>query len=171
MKAGATAVATMAAFAPVLHVSATRMNPVYMEYQVGDVSTVFPVLVASSATRINPNSFYVEYQVGGVSVPFCPHCVYHIQHESTPRVYVEYQVGGVSRQCPLFSPFLIGRMFLRESSWKYSANLYSWFLIGRTCLREPSWKYSSKLYSGSKKLRSTCSGNIRFIRQSLPLIS
>ena len=35
------------------------------------------------------------------------------------------------------------------------------FLIGPTFLREPSWKYSSKLYSGSKKLRSTCSGNIR----------
>ena len=33
------------------------------------------------------------------------------------------------------SPFLIGRMFLREPSW---------FLIGRTFLREPSWKYSSK---------------------------
>ena len=46
----------------------------------------------------------------------------------------------------------------------------SWFLIGRTFLREPSWEYSSKLYSGSKKLRSTCSGNIRPIRRSLPLI-
>ena len=34
---------------------------------------------------------------------------------------------------------------------------------------KPSWKYSSKLYSGSKKLRSTCSGNIRHIRRSLPL--
>ena len=40
----------------------------------------------------------------------------------------------------------------------------SWFLIGQTFLREPSWKYS-----GSKKLRSTCSGNIRPIRRSLPL--
>ena len=67
------------------------------------------------------------------------------------------------------SPFLIGRMFLREPSWKYSANLFG-FLIGRTFLREPSWKYSSKLYSGSKKHRSTCSGNIRPIRRSLPLI-
>ena len=37
-------------------------------------------------------------------------------------------------------------------------------------LREPSWKYSAKLYSGSKKLRSTCSGNIRPIGWSLPLI-
>ena len=46
----------------------------------------------------------------------------------------------------------------------------SWFLIGRTFLREPSSKYSSKLYSGSKKLRSTCSGNIRPIRRILPLI-
>ena len=46
----------------------------------------------------------------------------------------------------------------------------SWFLIGRTFLHEPSWKYSSKLYSGSKKLRSTCSGNICPIRQSMPLI-
>ena len=46
----------------------------------------------------------------------------------------------------------------------------SWFLIGPTFLLEPSWKYSSKLYSGSKKLRSTCSGNIRPIRRSLPLI-
>ena len=45
----------------------------------------------------------------------------------------------------------------------------SWFLIGPTFLREPSWKYSSKLYSESKKLRSTCSGNIRPIRRSLPL--
>ena len=37
-------------------------------------------------------------------------------------------------------------------------------------LREPSWKYSSKIPSGSKKLRSTCSGNIRPIGRSLPLI-
>ena len=43
----------------------------------------------------------------------------------------------------------------------------SWFLTGRTFLREPSWKYSSK---GSKNLRSTCSGNIRPIVRSLPLI-
>ena len=50
----------------------------------------------------------------------------------------------------ILSPFLIGRMFLGEASW---------FLIGPTFLRKPSWKYSSKLYSGSKKLRSTCSGN------------
>ena len=35
----------------------------------------------------------------------------------------------------------------------------SWFLTGPTFLRKPNWKYSSKLYSGSKKLRSTCSGN------------
>ena len=40
----------------------------------------------------------------------------------------------------------------------------------RTFLREPSWMYSSELYSGSKKLRSACSGNIRPIRRSLPLI-
>ena len=46
----------------------------------------------------------------------------------------------------------------------------SWFLIGPTFLREPSWKYSSKLYSGSKNLRSTCSGNIRPIERPLPLI-
>ena len=46
----------------------------------------------------------------------------------------------------------------------------SWFLIGPTFLREPSWKYLSKLYSGSKKLCSTCSGNIRPNRRSLPLI-
>ena len=46
----------------------------------------------------------------------------------------------------------------------------SWFLIGQTFLREPSWKYSLKLYSGSKKLRSTCSGNIRPIQRTLPLI-
>ena len=46
----------------------------------------------------------------------------------------------------------------------------SWFLIGPTFLRKPSWKYSSKLYSGSKNLRSTCSGNIRPIGRSLPLI-
>ena len=36
--------------------------------------------------------------------------------------------------------------------------------------REPSWKHSSKLYSGSEKLRSTCSGNIRPVRRTLPLI-
>ena len=35
----------------------------------------------------------------------------------------------------------------------------SWFLIGLIFLREPIWKYLSKLYSGSKKLRSPCSGN------------
>ena len=29
---------------------------------------------------------------------------------------------------------------------------------------------ATKLYSGSKKLRSTCSGNIRPIRRTLPLI-
>ena len=46
----------------------------------------------------------------------------------------------------------------------------SWFLIGPTFLREPSWKYLSKLYSGSKKLCSTCSGNIHPIRRTLPLI-
>ena len=46
----------------------------------------------------------------------------------------------------------------------------SWFLIGPTFLREPSWKYSSKLYSGSKNIRSTCSGNIHPIGRSLPLI-
>ena len=67
------------------------------------------------------------------------------------------------------SPFLIGRMFLREDSWKYSANLVG-SLIGPTFLREPSWKYSSKLYSGSKSLRLTCSGNIRPTGRSLPLI-
>ena len=49
-------------------------------------------------------------------------------------------------------------------------NVSSPFLIGRIFLREPSWKYSAKLYSGSKKLRSACSGNIRPIRRSLPLI-
>ena len=45
-----------------------------------------------------------------------------------------------------------------------------WFLIGQTFLCEPSWKYSLKLYSGSKKLHSTCSGNIRPIQWTLPLI-
>ena len=45
-----------------------------------------------------------------------------------------------------------------------------WFLIGRTFLREPSWKYSAKLHSGSKKLCLTCSGNIRPTRGTLPLI-
>ena len=44
------------------------------------------------------------------------------------------------------------------------------FLTGRMFLREPSSKYSAKLYSGSKNLRSTCSGNIRPIGRSLPLI-
>ena len=77
-----------------------------MEYQVGDVSTVFPVLVASSATRIN-QTVYAEYQVGGVSVSFCPHCVYHMQHESNQRVYVEYQVGGVSTPVLIFGGFSV----------------------------------------------------------------
>ena len=45
--------------------------------------------------------------------------------------------------------------------WLNNAHLLSPFLIGRMFLREPSWNYSSKLYSGSKKFRSTCSGNIR----------
>ena len=52
------------------------------------------------------------------------------------------------------SPFLIGGMFVREPSWKYSANL-----VGT----------ATKLYSGSKKLRSACSGNGRPIRRTLPL--
>ena len=52
----------------------------------------------------------------------------------------------------------------------YEVWLLSPFLIGRMFLHEPSWKYLLKLYSGSKKLRSTCSGNIRPIRRSLPLI-
>ena len=59
----------------------------------------------------------------------------------------EIQCGETVGRCSL-SPFLIGRMFLCE----------------------PNWKYSSKLYSGFKKLRSACSGNIRPIRRSLPLI-
>ena len=46
----------------------------------------------------------------------------------------------------------------------------SWFLIGPTFLREPSWKYSSSYIRGSKNLRWTCSGNIRPIGRSLPLI-
>ena len=68
----------------------------------------------------------------------------------------------------VLSPFLIGRMFLRDRLEVFGEA--SWFLIGPTFLREPSWKYSSKLYSGSKNLRSTCSGNIRPIGRSLPLI-
>ena len=50
-------------------------------------------------------------------------------------------------------------MFVCEPSWKYSANLVG--SIRRN---------ATKLYSGSKKLCSTCSGNIRPIRQTLPLI-
>ena len=53
----------------------------------------------------------------------------------------------------LLSPFLIGRMFVREPSWKYSANLVG-SLTGRTFLRGPSWKYSSncdKTISGVQK--------------------
>ena len=40
------------------------------------------------------------------------------------------------------SPFLTGRMFVREPSWEYSANLVS-SLLGELLLREPSWEYSS----------------------------
>ena len=77
-------------------------------------------------------------------------------NEKQDAILTQARVPGAARdfsarvnfRCWLSSPFLIGRMFLRE----------------------PSWKYSSKLYSGSKKLRSTCSGNIRPIRRSLPLI-
>ena len=47
-------------------------------------------------------------------------------------------------------------------------NWLTWMNVPLNVQREPSWKYSSKLYSGSKKLRSTCSGNIRPIRRSLP---
>ena len=58
-----------------------------------------------------------------------------------------------------------------DVTWKHpKAAVLSPFLIGRMFLREPSWKYSSKLYSGSKNLRSTCSGNICPIGRSLPLI-
>ena len=46
----------------------------------------------------------------------------------------------------------------------------SWFLIGQTFLHEPSLEYLSKVYLGSQKLHSTCSGNIRPIRRTLPLI-
>ena len=47
----------------------------------------------------------------------------------------------------LLSPFLTGRIFLREPIWKYLSNC-------------------EKVYLGSKKLRSTCSGNIRPIPAS-----
>ena len=60
------------------------------------------------------------------------------------------------------SPFLIGRMFLREPSWKYSAKLF-WFLIGPTFLREPSWKYSSKLYSGPKSFAQHVLGTLALL--------
>ena len=94
----------------------------------------------------------------------------------------------VSRHCPQTTTFWRGRIEPRPSCLPASvkpvlnwANVSSrtllevfgeasWFLIGPTFLRESSWKYSSKLYLGSKKLRSTCSWNIRPIRRSLPLI-
>ena len=57
-----------------------------------------------------------------------------------------------------------------EGECFFVCTVLSLFLIGQTFFCEPSWKYLPKLYSGSKKLYSTCSGNIRPIRRSLPLI-
>ena len=36
---------------------------------------------------------------------------------------VKYPLDGAAQHSILLSPFLIGRMFLREPSWKYSAKL------------------------------------------------
>ena len=79
--------------------------------------------------------------------------------------------GKVTRQCPQTTTFLKrneSQSGIEPRSFRLPAK--SPFLIGWMFLRETSWKYSSKLYSGSEKLCSTCSGNIRPIRRSLPLI-
>ena len=88
--------------------------------------------------------------------------VLHIAHVPKTNVHAGDLVR--SRLKPVLN-------WVNVSSWTWLEVFgeASWFLTGRTFLREPSWKYSSKLYSGSKKLRSTCSGNVRPIRRSLPL--
>ena len=88
--------------------------------------------------------------------------------------------NGITWWIPPSSPHSLGMRRLKPVlNWaNVSLRTYlevfgetSWFLIGPTFLREPSWKYSLKqLSSGSKKLRSACSGNIRPIGRSLPLI-
>ena len=79
----------------------------------------------------------------------------HVEHSPTKTIYVKPVLNWAN---------ISSRTYLEVFGEA------SWFLIGPTFLREPSWKYSSKLYSGSKNLRSTCSGNIRPIGRSLPLI-
>ena len=67
------------------------------------------------------------------------------------------------------STFLIGRTFVREHTWEYSANIVGAKLL----LREYSWgirRTATKPYSGSRKFRSTCSGNIHPDRRTLSLI-
>ena len=95
------------------------------------------------------------------------HC--HHQNDSCIQMGSDERHFNVSvgRQCPQITTFLKrkeSRSGIKPRSFRLP------FLIGRMFVREPSRKYSSKLYSGSKKPRSTCSGNIRPIRRSLPLI-
>ena len=37
--------------------------------------------------------------------------------------YYTYRYSVTTKMIPALSPFLIGRMLVREPSWKYSANL------------------------------------------------
>ena len=80
------------------------------------------------------------------------------------------ELSSISTSRPLGLKPVLNWANVCSRTWLEVFGEASGFLIGRTFLHEPSWKYSSKLYSGSKKLRSTCSGNIRPIGRSLPLI-
>ena len=70
------------------------------------------------------------------------------------------------------SPFLIGRTFVREHCWEYWANILvlNWANFCFANIVRVIRPSASKLFSGSKKLRSTFSGNIRPVLQILPLI-
>ena len=85
---------------------------------------------------------------------------------STTCVYVVNSLGRKTKRDSIDGSQLLNT----NSNSKHWFISLSPFLIGRMFLREPSWKCSAKLYSGSKKLRSTCSGNILPVRRSLPLI-
>ena len=59
------------------------------------------------------------------------------------------------------SPFLIGQTFVREHSWEYSGNIVgSWANFCFANIAGGIRRTVTKIYSGSKKIRSTCSGHI-----------
>ena len=87
-------------------------------------------------------------------------------------VHLDFHTAPELRFCPAVSAvYYFARTYKTNGSdrMRFELSSLSPFLIGRMFLCEPSWKYSAKLYSGSKKLRSACSGNIRPIRRLLPL--